>query len=276
MEQQDASFLIGPEHAQTACLLIHGFSGSSAEMLEMGEALAAQGIRAYGMTVAGHSGSPEELLRSGHKQWIASAETALAQLSHYPRVFVVGLSMGGVLSLLLAIRHPTRIAGVIALSTPTRFSGGWQTRLVPLARYFIPWFYPLEQLDFHDPKVQAEVLQQAQLRDPHVTIDFSDAQTVASLKQMVRIPIPAIAELFHMTELCRRQLGKLRLPLLIIHSKRDQTVNPDCALELYRLTEAASPKSLLWLEQSDHVITIGPERAEVFSTVLNFINSRAL
>ena len=273
MEQPDSSFLLGPEDAQKACLLIHGFSGTPIEMLGLGQALAAQGVRVYGMTLAGHNGNPEALLQNGYKQWLASAETALAQLAHHPQVFVSGLSMGGVISLLLAIRHPNNISGVITLSTPTRFTGGWQIKVVPLARYFITWFYPLQNLNFNDPKVQAEVLQQAQLRDPDVTIDFSNTEAITAIKQMIRIPIPAIAELFRMTDLCRKQLGKLRSPLLIIQSKRDQTVNPDCAFELYRLTEAASPKSLFWLTQSDHVITTGPEREEVYHYTINFINS---
>jgi len=74
--------------------------------------------------------------------------------------------MGGVLALRLGIHHPRQITGVVALSTPTRFRGGWQVRLVPLARYFVDWFYPLTKLDFNNPKVQAEVLKQARQRDP--------------------------------------------------------------------------------------------------------------
>ncbi len=273
MEQRDSSFLLGPEDAKQACLLIHGFSGTPTEMLGLGKALASVGIRVYGMTLAGHNGNPDALLQNGRKQWLESVETGLAQLTRYPQVFVAGLSMGGVLSLLLTIRHPILISGVIALSTPTRFTGGWQIKIVPLARYFITWFYPLQGLNFNDPKVQAEVLQQARLRDPDTTIDFSNTQSVAAIKQMVRIPIPALAELFHMTDQCRRQLGKLRSPLLIIQSEHDQTVNPDCAFELYRLTEAASPKLLFWLKQSDHVITTGPEREEVYKYVIDFIHS---
>ncbi len=273
MEQQDSSFLLGPKDAKRACLLIHGFSGSPAEMLGLGEALAAQGIRVYGMTLAGHNSNPEALLQNGRKQWLTSVEMGMARLANHPQVFMAGLSMGGVLALLLAIRHPKRVSGIIALSTPTRFTGGWQIKAVPLARYFMTWFYPLQNLNFNDPKVQAEILQQARLRDPNATIDFSDAQAVVSIKQMVRIPIPAIAELFSLTNQCRRQLGKLHSPLLIIQSKRDQTVNPDCAFELYRLTEAATPKSLFWLTQSDHVITTGPEREEVYQYSINFINS---
>lgn len=274
-QQQHVPFLIGPEDAERACLLIHGFSGTPTEMRDLGNALAEQGIRVYGMLVAGHSGNPDDLVLSRQNEWLASAEEGLTRLASYPSVFVAGLSMGGVLALSLAIRHPERIAGIVTLSTPTRFTGGLQVKLVPLARYFVKWFYPLSYLNFNDPKVQAEVLKQARLRDPNVIIDFSDAEIVASIKKLVRLPVPAIAELVRMTNQTRRNLSKVRLPLLIIHSKRDQTVNPLCADELYRLTTAAHPKSLHWLKTSDHVITTGPERKEVYRLVLEFINTTA-
>lgn len=121
MQITNSSFWLGPENASRACLLIHGFYGTSTEMLGLGKALAVHGVRTHGIALAGHSGNPDDMLASGRKHWIASAEDGLAQLSHYPQVFVAGLSMGGVISLLLASRYPQRIAGVIALSTPTRF-----------------------------------------------------------------------------------------------------------------------------------------------------------
>ena len=274
MQHSDSrSFLLGPEDAECACLLIHGFSGSPTEMRPLGEALAAHGLRVYGVAIAGHSGPPDDLLHSTQRQWQASAEAGLAELTRYPIVYVIGLSMGGVLALLLAINHPKRVQAVVALSTPTRFSDGWQTRLVPFARYFVKWFYPLRYLNFKNAKVQAMVLKEARARDPNVTIDFSDAQTVAMIKQMVRLPIPAIAELFALTNSCRHKLHLLRRPLLIIQSRSDRTVNPACANELYTLAQAASPKQLHWLERSDHVITTGSEKDEVFRTVLAFIDS---
>lgn len=272
-QQRIEPFYLGPEDTDTACLLIHGFSGTPAEMRGLGEALAAQGIRSYGMPIAGHGGTPEEFLHSNRRHWIASAEEGLAQLANYPRIFVAGLSMGGVLSLLLASRHPERINGVIAMSTPTRPVGGWQAMFLPFARYFVKWFYPLQNLNFNDPKVQAETLNQARLRDPNVIIDFSDPQTIAYIKRSVRIPVSSIDELMRLILEVRGLLGTVRSGLLIIQSKRDQLVSPVNADDLFRLTRIASPKSLHWLEQSDHVITIGPEREEVYSLATSFIRS---
>lgn len=277
-QERYSAFWLGPEDAQIACLLIHGFSGNPIEMQSLGEALAAQQIRVYGMLVAGHNGDSEEFITTGRKQWLASAEDALAQLTPYRYVFVCGLSMGGALSLMLASRHSERIAGVIALSTLTRVQAtGWYKLALltlPLVRRTMKWFYPLARLNFNDPKVQAEVLKQARIRDPTIsTIDFTDPQTIAFIKQQVRIPLAAIDELVHLTRQERAILKKVTSPLLIIHSKRDQTVPPECAEELYRLAVKAKPKIIHWLEQSDHVITIGPEREEVYQLVVAFMHT---
>src|SRR5690242_18308848 len=268
--RQDTSFFLGPQETDIACLLIHGFSGSPEEMRGLGEALASQGIRVCGVLLAGHGGTPEDLHHSTRKQWIASVENGLAQLNRYRYVFVAGLSMGGVLSMLMASAHPDRIAGVIALSTPTRFARAWQ---VKIARFFIKWYYPLMGLDLSQPKVQEMVLQQARLHNPDATIDFSDPQTVTAIKRSVRLSISALNELFSLLDEVRARLGTVRSPLLIIQSKRDQTVMPACAEELFRLTTSATPKSLHWLERSDHVITTGSERDEVFKLVTSFIQS---
>ncbi|HTI15845.1 MAG TPA: alpha/beta fold hydrolase [Dictyobacter sp.] len=276
MLRQDTTFWLGPENATKACLLIHGFMGGPAEMREAGTFLAQQGIRVYGMRVAGHSGNPEDLLPVNRQHWITSAEEGFAQIAHYPQVFVAGLSMGGILSLLLAIRHPEKIVGVIALSTPTHFTANWQTRIVPLARFFIKWHYPLAKLDLQDPQSQFMILQEARLRGINTKIDFADQRTIINLKREVRIPVPALAELFQLTHICRQQLRSLRTPLLIIHSRKDTIVNPACATELAQRTPHASPKRTYWLERSDHVITTGPERQIVFQQMQTFIDHIAL
>lgn len=273
LQYQNSPFFIGPKDTDTACLLIHGFVGTPTELRELGEAMANQGIRAHGIVLPGHEGNPEGLVNVGWKQWQALTEQGLAELASYPHVFLAGLSMGGALSLLLASRYPNRIAGTILMSTPTRISGGWPLRLLPVARHFVKWYYPLSGVDFSDPKMQTEALKQARLRDPEVTIDFSDLQVIDYMKHMIRIPVSAIDELVRLTNTARSRLGLVRSPLLIIQSKRDQIVSPACAEELYHLATAAEPKSLHWLEQSDHVITTGPEKEDVFRLALSFISA---
>ena len=265
--KQNSPFLLGPEDAGKACLLIHGFSGTAEEMRGLGQALAARGIRVSGVAVAGHSGDPDELARSTCKDWIASVQAGLAELAKYRQVFVAGLSMGGMLSLLLAAHHPERIAGVIVISTPTRFAWSWQ---VNLARPFMKWLYPFKALDFRDARVQEMYLASQTWLDQDIAIDFSDPRVVAAIKKN-RLSIAALAELTQLVAIGCASMAKVRCPLLVIHSKRDKTAYPACASEIMRLASNASPRMLHWLERSDHVITIGPEREEVFRLVGKFI-----
>lgn len=101
----------------------------------------------------------------------------------------------------------------------------------------------------------------------------SSPLVIAMIKQENRLPVSAIDELIRITEQGRRCMSEIRAPLLIIHSKRDETALPASADEIFRLATSASSKSLHWLEQSGHVITIGAEREEVNRLVTSFVEA---
>ena len=267
--KENEPFSLGPEDAEKACLIIHGFTGIAGEVRGLGESLAIRGIRTLGIALAGHSGDPEDLARSTRKDWIASTEEGLAELARHKEVFVAGLSMGGVLALLLAANHPERIAGVIAMSTPTRFARSW---MVGMARPFMKWLYPYKPLDLRNPKIQQIYLNSLNWHTENPSIDFSDPLVVAEIKS-TRLSIPALHELAQLLDICRASLNHVYCPLLVIHSKSDKTVNAACAHELMKLAVNAQPRTLRWLEESDHVITLGPEREEVFVLSREFIDS---
>jgi carboxylesterase len=268
-QKQNIPFSLGPEDAEKACLIIHGFTGIAGEVRGLGESLAVQGIRTLGIALAGHGGDPEDLASSTRKDWIASTEAGLAELAHHKEVFVAGLSMGGVLALMLAAHHPERVAGVIAMSTPTRIARSW---MVGMARPFIKWFYPYRPFDLRNPRIQKIYLNSLNWHAENPSIDFSNPQVVAEIKQ-IRLSIAALHELAQLLATCRATLKQVQCPLLIIQSKRDKTVNPACANELMQMSVNARPRTLRWLEESDHVITLGPEREEVFVLSREFIDS---
>ena len=101
------------------CLLVHGFTGTPKEMRWMGEYLAEKGYSVLGVRLAGHATHPADLLRLRWQDWLASVEDGWNLLRGVtPDIFMVGLSMGGILSLLFASQHPVR--GVVTMSTPYR------------------------------------------------------------------------------------------------------------------------------------------------------------
>src|SRR3954469_8792346 len=111
-----------------ACLLLHGLTGSPAEMRPGGEALAAAGFRAVGPLLPGHGTSPEDLAITTRFELVHAAESALLSLHGARRIFLCGLSVGGVLAIHLAARSWIReglpdFAAVALMAPAVEFAG---------------------------------------------------------------------------------------------------------------------------------------------------------
>ncbi len=95
------------EGDRTGVLLIHGYTGSPTEMRWIGDYLHARGLTVSGPLLPGHGTTPEAMNRCRWTDWTGHVEAALADLrARCTRVFVGGLSMGSLLTLHLAARHP--------------------------------------------------------------------------------------------------------------------------------------------------------------------------
>jgi carboxylesterase len=229
---------------QVGCLLIHGFTGAPKEMLWMGEYLAAQGHSVLGIRLAGHATQPADMLRMRWRDWVASVEDGYHLLRRSTEhIFAIGLSMGGVLALHHGANHPVR--GIIAMSTP--YSLGTDPRL-KFAEYlrFIQPNVPKGPADWHNPEAAK---------------DHVDYPTY---------PTRAIAELRDLVVEMRAALPKIQAPVLLIHSHKDGGVSPSNAEQIFSHLRVED-KTLLWVENSGHVITREPDRQQVFEAAESFI-----
>ncbi|NIV34797.1 MAG: alpha/beta fold hydrolase, partial [Anaerolineae bacterium] len=86
-------------------MLLHGFTGTPHGMRQLGEYLAGQGYTVHGPRLFGHATQEGDLVRARFHDWMASAEDGYYLLRpNTEHLFVLGLSMGGALALLLAAR----------------------------------------------------------------------------------------------------------------------------------------------------------------------------
>ena len=229
------------------CLLIHGFTGSPMEMRPVGEYLADQGFTVLGVRLAGHGTKISDLPRTKWEDWSASVLDGWNLLSSCTdSIFLIGLSMGGVLALYHASFLPAR--GVIALSAPYRIEPGLQLTFLPLLSKFIS-YVPKGESDWQDPNAHED----------HFSYD--------------RYPTKAILELTKLLAAMRDSLPKLKAPTLLMHSKKDTGVIPENMNWIYReLGTPESEKKKVWLENSGHVVTRDLDKKIVFESILGFIN----
>ena len=113
-----------------ACLLLHGLTGSPAEMRPVGEALAGAGFRAVGPVLPGHGTTPVDLYGVTRGDVIRAAESALLSLRGARRIFLCGLSMGSLLVIHLAARSsPTSLFHSPSIpDSSSRSPGGFSMR----------------------------------------------------------------------------------------------------------------------------------------------------
>ena len=218
------------------CLLVHGFTGAPKEMRPMGEYLAGRGYSALGIRLTGHATRPEDMIRSRWTDWTASVEDGYHILCGVAEhIYLIGLSMGGVLSLLMSTRlEARRIRGVIAMSTPYRLTDDWRLKYVELLSLFVPYL----------PKT----------KEPPGSSWF-DREAWKEQVSYPQNPVRSVGELNKLITQMRRALPQITVPVLLIHSKDDRYVPSENMEHIYADLVNASDKSRLYVTGSGHVVT---------------------
>src|SRR5690606_24892301 len=99
-------------------LLLHGFTGTSADVRMLGRFLEKKGYTSYAPHYRGHGVPPEQLIETGPKDWWEDVRKGYETLKEkgYEKIAVAGLSLGGVLGLKLAMNVP--LLGVVTMCSP--------------------------------------------------------------------------------------------------------------------------------------------------------------
>ena len=104
----------------------------------MGEFLNQQGYTCLGIRLAGHATDPEDMIRTRWSDWAASVEDGYQILRRVSdTIFLIGLSMGGSLSLLMSTR--LNVKGVVAMSTPYKLPDDPRLRYLDLIARAVPF-----------------------------------------------------------------------------------------------------------------------------------------
>ena len=228
-------------------LLVHGYSGSPAEVRELGEKLyKEERYTVLGVLLPGHGTDPHNLEHTTWEDWYLAVQAGVRQLQRdCDKVVVIGMSMGSLLTLKAAAEF--NLDAIVVMSTPI-YLYDWRVHFLWLAK----------RLSWAMPK-----------RGKRVT-DADQRFNVA----YDCLPLEGVKQTWNLITYCKRYvLKKVKAPCLIIQSKLDHTVRPLSARYIYK-SIASKIKRIYYLENSRHVLTLYQEREPVMLEIIKFIKEQ--
>lgn len=236
-------------------LCLHGLSASPQEVFWLAKYLNQKGFTTFSSRLYGHGVHRDLMRRVRWQDWFLSALDGYHLLAERcEKVFVSGLSMGGLLSLRLAAQE--QVAGIVPLAAAYRTYSKIQYShylrpFVPVAKE-----YP-RQGDMLNERIKA--------------VQAARGERVTGRVSYYQQTMAGVAELHKLQMEITRILPLITCPVLLINSPKDSAVPMDAMHALKAgLTNAASVETLV-LKDSDHILTNDVEHEQVFEAVETFI-----
>jgi len=237
------------DKGDNAVLLLHGMGGSPFEMSEMAEFLADKNITVFIPLMKSHGRTYKDMGgMDAEELYEESLEYVNILKQNYDEVYVGGLSTGGSLALKLAENED--LEGVIPLAAPITYGADF------LKGSTIYFFRVMKVLT---PSLRRIIYGLA--RDPivHETLPSFD-----------RLPVRILIEGELLKKEVMNNLDKIEEPILILQSRFDNRAAPSSAQYIYDNVNSED-KTLLYLNNSGHVITMDYDKELVFEEIYDFI-----
>ncbi len=219
-------------------LLLHGMTATPWELRTLASSLEVHNYTIMAPLIAGHGTTARDLEATTWEDWYASANDSLTILKgRTDRVYVVGMSTGADLAVLLAAQND--VDGIVLIAAPIKFRD-WRA---PFARWY------------------------------GIVMPYTDhTQYGGDIGHYYEVtPSSSVAELNAMISAVEDALPAVRAPALILQSLHDQTVDPSSAT--YVFDRLGSPdKEWKLYGNASHVLLQNPDADKlVFPSIADFI-----
>ncbi|MBE5778918.1 MAG: alpha/beta fold hydrolase [Clostridiales bacterium] len=231
----------GNEHG---LLLMHGFTGSPAHMRKLADAVVEKGYTVKSICLPGHGTTEEDMAKASWQQWLQAArEATLDLMNRCKTVTVCGLSMGGVLALLVA--EQMKVDACIPIAAPVYT----KNRLLFMAGAAAPF---IKRIAWGGNP------QRFTLMDENYNYGYSGFPTAKGV------------DLHKLIKQARKNLFAIQCPVLAVQSDADETIWEGSAD--YIISNISSRhKWKLELHGVPHVCTITRETPAIVEGILRVL-----
>ncbi len=229
-------------NGKRAVLLLHGFTGHSADVRMLGRFLEKRGYTCHAPIYKGHGVPPEELLSTGSEDWWQDVLNAYEYLKNkgHDEIAVAGLSLGGVFSLKLGYTVP--IKGIIPMCAPA--------------------YIKSEEVMYEG------ILEYA--REYKRVEGKSEEQIEQEMIDFQKTPMTTLKALQKEIADVRNHIDLIYAPLFVVQARHDQMIKAESANIIYNEAESEL-KELKWYEESRHVITMDKEKDQLHEDIYQFL-----
>jgi carboxylesterase len=256
-------------------MLLHGLTGTPAELAYVAHWLRSRARYHVSLPRLANHGQPMDVLaRTTWAQIYQSARDAFVEAraaAHAEGLPLVigGLSMGAILSLMLAAEFAADVAGVVCLA-PTLFYDGWSVpwyhRLIPFVEYtplkHFAYFREREPFGLKDEALREKIAAQ------YGKMSLRDSAGAAK-SGYAHFPVRLFCEMRHLIRRCKQALASVAAPVLVVQAEHDDVTSPRNAQFILERV-ASAKRELLLLKNSYHLVAADLERSLVAARLQKF------
>ncbi|KKB75315.1 MULTISPECIES: alpha/beta hydrolase [Bacillus] len=227
-----------------AVLLLHGFTGNTADVRMLGRYLNERGYTCHAPQYKGHGVPPEELVHTGPEDWWKDVMEGYDYLKSegYEQIAACGLSLGGVFSLKLGYTVPVK--GIVPMCAPMYIKS--------------------------EETMYQGVLDYA--RNYKKFEGKSAEQIDAEMEEFKKTPMNTLKALQELIADVRHHVDMIYSPTFVVQARHDHMINTDSANIIYNEVET-DDKQIKWYEESGHAITLDKERDTLHEDVYRFLET---
>ncbi|HLU10759.1 MAG TPA: lysophospholipase [Oceanobacillus sp.] len=255
-----------PKEYKAIVVVVHGYGEHSGRYRHVIRALTDAGYAVFTLDHRGHGQS------EGLRAYFDSFDQPVNDLRDYinniredhdeERLFILGHSMGALITLAYTLRYPEGLAGIIVSAPPVNADANVSPALVRLGNI-------LTKIIPKQPFVKLVPLETLS-RDPDVIRAFEKDPLTYKGNMRVRMG----TALNDTAKWVRERLEELKLPMLVLYGEDDKLVNPSGSQLLYEKA-ASADKTLKSYPELRHEILNEPEREIVIADIIAWLDARA-
>lgn len=224
-------------------LVLHGFTGNPGSMRGLADACEAAGFHVEMPQLAGHGTAIEDMVPTRWADWSSDAEAAYQTLAaRASKIVVMGLSMGGSLTLWVGAQHP-EVKGIVCVNPATQ----------PQAS---------EVIDMLQGMVDAGTIVMdgigSDIAEPGVVETAYPGTPIAALHSFQVDGLVPLSQRY----------ANMKMPLMLFTSVQDHVVSPSDSDAL--AAQYGGPVDRVMLERSYHVATQDFDKGIIFEGAVAF------